>query len=149
MNKYIFLDVDGVLNIQDPDRPGQFIFNDRTIHRMGNLFTLAERRFASIVLSSNWRHHFTTEPLNSAAHFLLGLFKGWNLQIAALTGTSPLGRGQEIKDFLKDDPTAKFVILDDIDQFDDDLKPFLVKTDPEVGFCERSLNKALEILKWP
>lgn len=165
----IFLDVDGVLNTTEHDvdikQPltdkekelfaflketsilsnAYLIFAIKGIedHLVANLEDLYQASKADIILSSSWRKHFSISEMNAILQY-----HGFSGEIKDITRwkMSYVARGQEIKWYLEDHPTDKFVILDDDpspDYFD--LNNF-INTDPTVGLTVKDVEAAKKIL---
>lgn len=118
MTKLIFLDVDGVLNVDDDTRKGR---SDVLRPKLLQLFGLLVRETnASIVLSSTWRHHPQLCKILTDA--LVEVGKISEHSIVAMTGdtrSGPVGRAEEIAEWL--DTTIQggtaisaWVVLDDL-----------------------------------
>ncbi len=155
MEKLIFLDFDGVLQIDvhtDPwlgdtlllkgyiDRDRYGLLFDR--HCVKNLEHLINVTQAEVVISSSWR------------------FEGWEkiqeMWIARQMPGSLLGittmnenvssRGHEIQLWLDEHPCKSYVILDDVDDFLATQHPYLVLTNFQTGLQKEALEKAIDIL---
>lgn len=141
LSKYIFLDVDGVLNNKDwqPIDP----------KNVENLKYIIDNTGAKIVLSSSWRKienrkdSFSWKCLNK-------YFQDYNLSIYSETPQiyEP-DRGFEILKWLEDKKDYKFCVIDDT--FEDsfrkyELTKFFVKTDWNTGLTKEDAEKAIKIL---
>jgi hypothetical protein len=137
MPKVIFLDFDGVLTT----KMTHFGFGDPTcIKELNRITTITD---AKIVVSSTWRF----EGLKVVKENL----KNWGVIAEVIDVTPRLvddsgARGDEIRQWLIENPIAnRFVILDDdIDM--GDLREHLVRCDTEVGLTETSANFAIQKL---
>lgn len=119
MKKYIFLDVDGVLNGNHSISKYQLFPN-----YLNNLKILVNETKAMIVLSSSWRNFFHKENDKLVANFpnkrgdlLLKELSKLDLEIFDTTklGYSSTVRGEEIKEWLDINAPKnyKYIILDD------------------------------------
>lgn len=147
--KVIFLDIDGVLNVfNDGSDALGHLFN---IDYVNNLKKLVEVTQAKIVVSSNWKHLLV--KINDE--------RGYGLEIHDKTPdlydiSDPLLRSKEIDAWLVKHPeTEKYVILDDMQQFDKHHQNCFVKTSGNLfhtqayngyGFTEQCLEKAIRLL---
>ena len=154
--KIVMLDIDGVLN------SGAFVKAQgwQTHHAdylcrrwekmidpvaVGRLNRLLEVTKAKIVVSSSWRVGLTQIELEQ-------LFRNVGVK-GEVYGYTPTrvenrkGRGDEIQAWLTMMQPEKFafVILDDGDDMLH-LKPYLVRTNPEVGLTEADVDLAIEML---
>lgn len=120
--KVIFLDIDGVLNTQET-----FIKIHKGWKETGlrvppidkdmikNLRELVEETKAKIVLTSSWKSYFDDNmiALNKEGEDFLEVFYENNLYIYDKLRKPAHYRGNEILEYLKDNPVESFVILDD------------------------------------
>lgn len=157
MNKYIFLDFDGVLNSWRSDianhgvqsNPEQMIeafnvidpkFDPIAVHLVRRL---VEETRAKIVVSSSWRKLNTIEGLVKSFTYY-----GWDAPIIGMTPNLRVQRGYEIEDWLKTNaqPEDKYVILDDGTDMLASQGINFVNTDPRNGFSYDDFHQALKIL---
>lgn len=147
----IFLDVDGVLNSIShlkevyyltgiPHSNYEYPFDEKCLN---NLKLLVDDN-TKIVITSKWRKDI--EGINK----LMEELKKYDLD-KYVVGFTPIlytHRGQEIKSFIEntDIEIAHFVILDDNSDMDD-LIPYLVKTNIQIGLTYENVLEAKEILK--
>ena len=148
----IFLDVDGVLNsinnlikvyneTQKSHSGYSFPFDPNCLE---NLKELVTKTNSNLVISSTWR--LTSEGRNT----LLQELKKYDLDKLVIGYTPFLNsnRNEEIKEFLSNfeaNINPNFIILDD-DSDIDDLLPFLVKTDNQVGLTNENVQQAIKKL---
>jgi hypothetical protein len=151
MKKFIFLDIDGVLNSWHWWQ----IRTDKKDHldpdqcKLVNDFCLAEN--AQIIISSTWR---ILQSLSDIRAFLIK--KGCT---APITGKTPRfhppleidssihGRGLEIQLFLRNyDLSDTGIVIFDDDSNMSDLKPFLVQTDFSDGLLHHHIDVAHNII---
>ena len=161
MQKLIFLDIYGVLNVETyhyleendvwvcpeaGDTEFPLLYGDQPLNSrcLKNLQTLVDNTRADIVISSSWRILY---PISS----LSKMFKevGLNINVVGETPYIPnYHRGEEIALYLADnaDNNLNYVILDDSTDFYHWQKPYLVNTDPGFGLSEIDVAKAIRIL---
>lgn len=159
MQKLIFLDIDGVLNVETyhyleendiwvcpeaGDTEFPLLYGDQPLNSrcLKNLQTLVDNTRADIVISSSWRILY---PISS----LSKMFKEAGLKINIIGQTRNLPnciRGQEVEDYLDNINHKKYVILDDSTDFYHWQKPYFVNTDPGFGLSELDVRKAMMIL---
>lgn len=163
--KYIFLDIDGVLNsskyvtsdyykqITAGLTDAQVMLTHHHLHldpeALKLINDLVKRSGAKVILSSTWRGKYScaemTEMMKS---------RGGDFEISDATPvlfgkvhSSRIPRGKEIGHFLRllEEWPEAYVILDD---HDDMLthKEFLIHTDVKVGVTQDDVEKALKIL---
>ena len=159
MEKYIFLDIDGVLN-------GQHSINETPLYSfyLNNLKELINKTNAKIILSSSWRNFLHKEnnkyvPNKEGGYGdkLIKAFDELNLEIHDTTelGYSKNKRGFQIKEWLDNyaDKEYKYIILDDdedmlTEQFEYFIKTkFNGKSIEDEGLNENILNEAILLLE--
>lgn len=153
--KYIFLDIDGVLNHHEyykrmyaaenvrlrsiyDDVPYPLNeFDPLCVERVNRLVDVTG---AEVVLSSSWR--VDGEPYMSNIFAKVGLPK--------ISGMTPVlassKRGDEINEFMKSHPCDNYVILDDDDDILCEQSGHFVKCSYGTGFDDDALSKAITIL---
>lgn len=163
--KYIFLDIDGVLNstkyvTSDYYKQATAGMSDAEVMLIAHhlhldpdalklINDLVKRSGAKVILSSTWRGKYSCQEMTD---MMKG--RGGDFEISdatpALFGkvhSSRIPRGKEIGHFLKllEEAPEAYVILDD---HDDMLthKDFLIKTDVKVGVTQDDVERALKIL---
>ena len=149
-NKIIFLDVDGVLNsmkfdrwLQDHHMKQYYGYELLDQNALLNLKDIVFVTGADIILSSSWRLS------NKCCEELRQQLLPYGLRFIDKTVClCQENRGEEIKEWLSRHPEVDhFVILDDEDEFKDDLlKNNFVETTFEEGLLEQHAAKAIEIL---
>lgn len=136
LNNIVFLDFDGVLNLDINDY--SCTFPDKEPINNLNKFCI-ENDFKIVVISS-WRKSIDyKEKLYKA---------GLNEKIEILGSTKSLNkdRESEVIDYLDNNHNInKFIILDDGDFFE--LKKYQVQTIFEKGFDDKKYNEAIELIK--
>ena len=165
MEKYIFLDVDGVLN-SEHTLDDRSTFNASIIcdQYLENLRKIVEETDAKLVLSSSWRVYFDKNidnPINIFGITLLHALSKHNLKLHAATpfvkGEFSNERGLEIKTCIEQLKITDYVIIDD-EEFSDfkthlDMSRFVqtnfgdeTTTIENEGLNKKVAKKAIEIL---
>lgn len=169
MTKYIFLDIDGVLNsehtlnksCENMDQKIASIISDQLVK---NLSYLVKKTDAKIVLSSSWRTYFDkniNDPRNIFGMILVHSLNKYGLKLHDMTpypkGLYSSERGLEIKNYIDKHNIEDYVVIDD-EEFSDfsthlDMSRFIQTTfgDENTSIKEEGLNKkvakkAIEIL---
>lgn len=167
-NKYIFLDIDGVMNCHsDIKIKHAENVKDRLDYHFceaawENLAELCKKTGAKIILSSSWRHGFIKDERGRMVAIddndpfsirLLAYFKAHHIQFVDTT-TSKFGkRGQQILDYIAENlngMTDEWIVLDD-ELFDyEDKLPMdnVFKTNSETGFTREMYHEILEHWGW-
>lgn len=148
--KIIFLDVDGVLNSEETGFGGFFPMDkkiDKSDTKWGDVLVNRVRRIveatgADIVISSTWRRYFDIPKFKE----MFALY-GWDkVPIVDMTPKLHQGRGIEVNAWLNKHIVDRYLILDDVDQFLIDQKPFYVQTSIMTGITENDVKRAINIL---
>ena len=175
MNKYLFLDIDGVLNHDEwfesehykkhQENWKKSMFDPECVARVNKILEVTR---AELVVSSSWRSMSDLEEIFEG----VGLpFKFWRTSYAdqIYTDLDPIRdlynddirywRGSEIKHFLEQHSASNYVILDDdADMLDEQLDHFiqtcgdriytpeLYKKNEGSGLTEKVMNKSIDIL---
>lgn len=160
MNKYIFLDIDGVLNSVDWFEQNKNVSGYIEINpdKVRLLKEIVDETGASIILSSSWRELHTSN--GNQGHemytYLIDSLKQFGLYIKDHTPYINDNRPLEIKTWIeeneKDDPVS-FVSLDDDYPYEwyekYGIEKCLIQTSfyaPNGGLNEKHVEKAIEIL---
>jgi len=149
--RFIFLDVDGVLNSEKFLKEYVEEISSENLER---LVKIVEATDAKIVLTSSWKIYLNLDltPHNDFGEYLIMKLDSADLSIYAMTDDDGSNRGEGISNFLIDNPCEAFVILDD-ENFEDfkeyDLESHLVQTSFEDGglqdeHVEKAIQKLLE-----
>lgn len=159
MKKFLFLDIDGVLNHEDwhiyrikHKLNLEYPFSDLDPYCIERINEILEKIGATLVISSSWKIDRNLDNILKEA----GL--RWPFDI---TGYSyDRYRGKEIKDYLnKIEEPYKYCIVDDDSDFLPEQEPFLVKTAASkaekdlikinggTGLTEKCKEKIINILK--
>lgn len=167
-NKYIFLDIDGVMNcLSDIKVKHALVTQDHLDYHFceaawGNLAALCKMTGAKIILSSSWRYGIKKDergrmvPIKDNDPFstrLLAYFKAHHIQLVDITSTRLDTRGQQILDYITenfDDSIDEWVVLDDeLFDFEDKLPMSNVfKTNSETGLTDEICSHILEHWGW-
>lgn len=159
MKRFLFLDIDGVLNSRDWDRfyqDNDFKYNSdvdpdidfRAVERINKLI---EETGCEIILSSSWRF-FLKETKNRLTNSGLryeikDIIKGMeSVYDDDWPDVKHPTRGDLIADYVNENPCESYVILDDIDEMTEEQKPFFIKTKNNYGFTDKDLDQAINIL---
>lgn len=139
-NKYLFLDIDGVMNsVADNDLDGDICERNILL-----LKQIVDKTNCTIIISSAWRK--MTNRYNNMCHKLCS----YGIEVYDKTPSIYEGnRGDEIKSWLKSnniEPIEEltFAVLDD-DKVPD-MENHLVKTDYMYGLQQEHVDKVIEIL---
>lgn len=162
MTKYIFLDIDGVLNSEHTwvDK----ITDSLSDQYLENLKHIVEKTNAKIILSSSWRMYFgqnINDPRNIFAIHLIHSLNKHNLKLHDMTpfvkGQFSNERGLEIKTYVEQNNITDYVVIDD-EEFSDfknhlDMSRFIqtnfgdeTTTIKNEGLNKNVAEKAIEIL---
>lgn len=143
INKFLFLDVDGVLNSdnwyheewqKDHIYP-QGDFDPVCVERINRVVAETD---CKVVVSSSWRTDSNLQSVFTKAglHF-------------TIYGTTPFGdhRGREIQDWL-DTQTTPYVyaIVDDDRKMLQSQKPYVVRTNGNIGITDDNVDQLINIL---
>ncbi len=163
MSNVLFLDIDGVLNSNFWIDSHQTEISDGTLideEKISLLAVLIKETDAEIILHSGWRFWFDTElkPLCTEARKLVELLAKENLYISGVTPDLTTEEIRKTKKFslvkadeillwisLHNDVTA-WVVLDDLDLHNEQIKRHQVKTDQTTGLTPEDVEQAVKIL---
>jgi hypothetical protein len=153
MSKYIFLDIDGVLNCNNTtdDCFGMTGIEDRLVKKLS---TIVNATGAEIVLTSTWRDYWESdkkESQDAEGTYLDEKLLKQGLHISAKTDPDWLyKRGEGIVEWLKDKNVESFVILDDEphDYKEVNLEQHWIQTYDvnDGGITDEDVVKAIKIL---
>lgn len=162
MNNIIFLDVDGVLNSKFWDNDHQREISEGKyvdIEAVKLFGKLVKRTDAKVILHSGWRFWFdeAMRPLRPEADFFADAMQNEGIQIAGVTPDLTteeirrtkkfsLVKADEILQWLKESPHGNWVVIDDLELNNSEIRRHQVKTDAEVGITEKDVDKAIAIL---
>ena len=147
-NKYLFLDIDGVLNsFDDYGVEGkEFIENIENLtfilskRQMSLLNNINDKYHPKIILSSYWRNRYSLLTLQNK--FEAAGFKGKILAITPSFGGEHEDRWQQIKHYIEDNDVSNYIILDDSPLDRKNTKfPNWIKTDSYHGLDHKHLRE--------
>ena len=158
--KYVFLDVDGVLNYSGCTERicGMLGVVDECVQRLAEIVFSCSPQ-ACIVLTSSWKECWDHQPINSTelepmAKYLVDKLKAYGMHLCGRTEEkNPMDRGLGIQAWLRKvgrDEVDGWVVLDDEifpDYEERGIIPHLVKTSFGIGLTDRGVEKAIKILR--
>ena len=159
MIKYVFLDLDGVVNSRDWDRyyrDKNLKYNpeidpDIDFRAINRINKLIDSTSAKIILSSSWRFYLS-ETINrlrnsGLKYQIKDIIKGEEcIYDENWPEINHPTRGDLIENFIIENPCDNYVILDDNNDMTNEQQSHLVKTSMEYGFTDKDLEKAISIL---
>lgn len=163
MSKVLFLDIDGVLNSNFWNDRHQAEISDGTLideEKIKLLALLIRETNAEIILHSGWRFWFDAElkPLCTEADKLVEQLEKEHLYISGVTPDLTTEEIRKTKKFslvkadeillwikLHDDVT-EWVVLDDLDLHNDQIRQHQVKPDQTIGLTLENVRQAVRIL---
>ena len=159
MNKYIFLDIDGVLNSMDWFKQNKGVAGHTEINpdKVKMLKEIVDQTDAKIILSSTWRDLAAHDdrPEHEMYTYLKTSLEEFGLSISDQTPYIQQNRPQEIKDWLENNTNEgdHYVSLDDDYSYEAyrqyGIEECLVKTsfyEPDGGLRKEHVEKAVKIL---
>lgn len=163
MNKVIFLDIDGVLNSNFWNDSHQKEISDGTLIDEEKIKLLGEfikSTNAKIVLHSGWKYWFDAEirPLRKEAERLKSLLEKEGIFIEGITpdhSTEEIRKNKkfslikagEILAWLEEHKEYdRWVVIDDLDLHNDEIRAHQVQTDANVGLTIENVHQAEKIL---
>lgn len=159
MNKYIFLDIDGVLNSMDWFKQNKSVTGYIEINpdKVKLLKEIVDCTGAKIILSSTWRDLVANDnkPEHEMYTYLKNTLEKFGLSISDQTPCIQQNRPQEIKDWLENNTNDgdHYVSLDDDYSYEAyeeyGIGECLVKTsfyEPNGGLRKEHVEKAIKIL---
>ena len=159
MNNIIFLDIDGVLNVNDHSLEiSSFYHVDEDKVKL--LSKIVKETNAQVVIHSAWRFWFDENliPLNETAVSLSDYLVKYNIPLMGVTPDFSteeirktkrfsLVKANEILEWLNDNPDVdKWIVLDDLDLHNDIIKEHQVKIDPRTGITDKDVSYAINLL---
>lgn len=152
--KYLFLDIDGVMNSFDDYKMTNeefmkqlnkisFKLNPNHVKILNNV---VEKYNPKIILSSYWRTRFSLEKINDL--FKKEGFKGQISDITDDQGKEHDNRWNQIKRYIDKNDVKNYIILDDEHiTKNETVVPNFVKTNSYVGLTKKSLEEIHKIWK--
>ena len=156
--KFVFLDVDGVLNYDGcKEMIGEYIgIDDKLVDKLAEIVFSCSPP-ASIVLTSTWKECWDHQPINSEeldpmAKYLVEKLRKRGLRLTGRTEEkNPAQRGLGIQGWLRKVGNVDgWVVLDDeifSDYEERGIIPHLVKTSFGIGLTDHGVEKAIKILR--
>ena len=159
MRKVIFLDVDGVLNINDHSAEiSSFYHVDED--KVKRLSEIVKKTNSEIIIHSAWRFWFNDNlnPLNESAKSFDDYFSKYEISIKGLTPDLSteeirktkkfsLVKADEILSWLDNNPDVdSCIVLDDLDLHNDVIRNHQVKPDPKKGLSNEDVSKTIALL---
>ncbi len=164
MPNILFLDIDGVLNSILWNDSHQKEICDGTLideDKIKLLASLVKETDSEIILHSGWRSWFDTtlNPLCTEADKLIALLEKENLHISGMTPDLTTEKIRKTKKFslvkadeillwlnLHNSCITNWVVLDDLDLHNKQIKRHQVKPDPTIGLTPENVKQAVKIL---
>ena len=159
MNKYIFLDIDGVLNSMDWFEQNKYTkgYTEINPEKVKLLKEIVDRTDAKIILSSTWRSlaAHDDKPEHEMYTYLRTSLEEFGLSISDQTPCIKQNRPQEIKTWLENNANESdhYVSLDDDYSYESykqyRIEEHLVKTsfyESDGGLRQEHVDKAIKIL---
>ena len=155
--KYVFLDVDGVLNNVHTEKCTPSGFTGVSRKLVKNLASVIRATDAIIILTSDWKIGWESFDFccSDDAKYLNKELSKECLKIYGKTYDNHVydqyfeDRGKGIKAFLSNQSNVEsYVVIDDhiFADFDEGIMHRLVKTDSSIGFSEADAERAKEVL---
>lgn len=165
MTKYIFLDIDGVLNSEHTlDQTSEHDASIICDQYLENLRNIVEKTDAKLILSSSWRVYFGSTIDDTKHSYAVQLVQALAKHNLKLHDTTPFvkglfsnERGLEIKKYIDQHKINNYVVIDD-EEFSDfrthlDMSRFVqttfgneTTTIETEGLNKKVAEKAIEIL---
>lgn len=144
--KYLFLDIDGVLNDHSQYSNGYSGIQQDKVLLLNKILDSFEDLY--IIISSAWRYMMIGDSMNLMGFDYILKINGINTRGKLLGHTRPdkdinEPRINQILDYLDGQLVESFVILDDLEL----SHPNQVKTDSMIGLTESDVEKAIQILR--
>lgn len=150
-DKYLFLDIDGVMNsFDDYNMTGEeflkkindisFVISKKQIDLLNHI---VEEYNPKIVLSSYWRTRYPIEKINEI--FKENGFKGAVIAKTDEKGEEHRDRWKQIKRFIDKNNVENYIILDD-DSLGNEAKKH-IKTDSYIGIQKEHIDKIKRMWK--
>ena len=144
MDKFIFLDIDGVLNNtsyheseSDLSYPLSAFCKDNVKAFNDLMKDIPEIK---VIISSSWRTDFNLQNIFDRI--------GLNVKIFGITPFISDDRSAEIKEYLKDKKDYSYCIIDDIDYFDnDEQRSHFILINERIGFTDSDIDRVKKILE--
>lgn len=152
--KYIFLDIDGVLNSITFFKK-HMVANKKTLveidcETVKNLEEIVLKTNAEIVLSSTWRFFFRENkdgliPLDKKATLLNDILNQHNIKMVSKTDNL-YSRSDEILKWLSDHEYDDYIVLDDELSHLEKIKDKVIHIDSRYGLTKKDAKSAIDKL---
>ena len=141
--KYIFLDIDGVLNT----RKSWFKMYQLDKTLVSRLAVLVNTTGAKIVLTSSWRKGWDVENQTPQIKKLLDYFQAVGIFVEDVTPVlNGRGRDDEINRYLYFHPCDTYIVIDDDkNEFQNTTNVYFVNADN--GLTEKDIKNLVKLLK--
>ena len=145
--KYIFLDIDGVLNNENTITKSPDGYMGVASNLGKRLKKIIKATDAKVILTSTWKNCSSTQDFDYL-YRKLNMYSAKPIDVTIDRNNKVSLRGTGIKDYLKKYPCEQFVILDDyiFDFKEEGLLPHLVLTSTTKGLSNDDVKKAIDIL---
>lgn len=152
--KYIFLDIDGVLNGNKSRAKNPYGHPGLDKTKMRYLKQIVITTDARLVLISDWRLSFLNgDPFGKMSAYITKRLSEVGLTFDLVSEDRRYRkRGDDIRTYIREHPCNGFVILDDTDYdeyYDADLYPHYLQTDSKDGLQKEHITVAVKKLKLP
>lgn len=139
LKRYLFLDIDGVLNTNSSLMENVHLLPEK----VKMLQAIVDDTKCQIIISSSWRISLELRTLKELL-YRSGLRS--RFQIIGVTRNFSGCRGEEVQEFLLENPCDSYVILDDSTDFLEIQKDNLVRIDPEIGLTWQDAMRVRDLL---
>lgn len=136
LDNILFLDIDGVINLDPNNYTGPF----KAEEQINNINELCLKYNLKIVVDSSWRHHSDYKDI------LYNSGLDYSIPILDKTEMLDIEREEEILKYLETNLYVdKFIIIDDHDF--ELLSKYHVKTDSNLGFTRDKYEEAVKLIE--
>ena len=144
MDKFLFLDIDGVLNNTNYHESESDLSYPLSAFCKDNIKSfnklMDEISDIKVVISSSWRVDSNLQNIFDKV--------GLNVKIFDITPSLSDDRSVEIKEYLKDKTNYSYCIIDDINYFNnDEQKDNFVLINDRIGFSDSDIDRVKKILE--
>lgn len=144
MDKFLFLDIDGVLNNTNYHESESDLSYPLSAFCKDNIKSfnklMDEISDIKVVISSSWRVDSNLQNIFDKV--------GLNVKIFDITPSLSDDRSVEIKEYLKDKANYSYCIIDDINYFNnDEQKDNFVLINDRIGFSDSDIDRVKKILE--
>lgn len=159
-NKIIFLDIDDVLNNSDSGYGGwsainkgflditkkDILFDEKAVDR---LKIILKETKAKIIICSTWRILMDIQKLRY-------IFNMYGFKPNIVIGDTPVNmrgltdsgfRGTEVREWLENNPTREYIIIDDSNDYYEYQKEKQVQTEVNIGLLDKHVEEAIKLFE--